>query len=67
MVGACTVDQRRFAVATTKHAAASITGLVQFLVADAVSSARVKYIATPGVGTARAAVVPALDTVDKNY
>lgn len=68
VIGACIVDQRGFAVATTKHAAASITGLAaQFLIADAVSSARIKYIATPGVGTARPALGTNLDTADKNY
>jgi hypothetical protein len=70
VTGACTVDQRGFAVATTLHAAASQTGAaVQFLAADAVTSARVKYIATPGVGaqSGKPAVVPALTTADKNF
>jgi hypothetical protein len=68
VVGACIIDQRGFTVATTKHAAASITGAaVQFLAADAVTTARIKYIATPGIGTARAALGGALSTADKNY
>lgn len=68
VVGACIVDQRGFAVATTKHAAGSITGAaVQFLAADAVTSALIKYIATPGVGTAKAALGTNLDVVDKNF
>jgi hypothetical protein len=68
VVGACIVDQRGFTVATTKHAAASITGAAaQFLAADAVTSARIKYIATPGVGATKPALGATLDLVDKNY
>lgn len=68
VLGACVIDQRGFAVATTKHAAASITGAaVQFLAADAVTSARIKYIATPGVGATKAALGVNLDVADKGY
>lgn len=70
VTGSCTVDQRGFAVATTRHAAASASGAsIQFLVADAVTSARVKYIATPGVGAqaSKPPVVPAFTTADKNF
>jgi len=69
VTGTCTVDQRGFAVATTRHAAASATGAaVQFLVADAVSSALIRYIAMPGVGNGAPAVLGTnLDVADKNY
>lgn len=70
VVGAATVDQRGFAVATTRHAAGSQTGAaVQFLAADAVTSARIKYIATPGIGSqsSKPPVVPAFMTADKNF
>lgn len=68
VTGACVVDQRGFTVATTKHAAAKEDGTIQFLAADAVSSARVKYIAIPGVGNGtRAALGTNLDTADKTF
>lgn len=68
VTGTSTIDQRGFAVATTRHAAASAAGLVQFLAADAVSSALIRYIATPGVGNGtRAAFGTNLDTLDKAY
>lgn len=68
VTGTCTVDQRGFTVATTRHAAASANGAsIQFLVADAVTTARVKYIATPGVGPQRAALGTNLDTANKGY
>ena len=68
VTGACIVDQRGFTVATTKHAAASITGAaVNFLAGDGVTSARIKYIATPGIGATKSALGVALDVVDKNY
>jgi uncharacterized membrane protein len=68
VVGACTVDQRGFAVATTKHAAASVLGLAQFLAADAVTSATIRYIATPGIGNGtRAPLGTNLDVADKPF
>jgi len=68
VTGACIVDQRGFAVATTKHAAAKEDGTIQFLAADAVSSALVKYIATPGVGNGtKAPLGTNLDTADKPF
>lgn len=68
VVGACTVDQRGFAVATTRHAAASATGLAQFLAADAVTTATIRYIATPGIGNGtKAPLGTNLDVADKPY
>ncbi len=68
VVGACVIDQRGFAVATTKHAAASVLGLAQFLIADAVTSATIRYIATPGIGNGtKVPVGTNLDLADKPY
>lgn len=68
VVGDCIVDQRGFTVATTKHVAAKEDGTIQFLAADAVTSARVKYIATPGVGNGtKAPLGTNLDVADKPY
>lgn len=68
VTGDCIVDQRGFAVATTKHVAAKEDGTIQFLAADAVTSARVRYIATPGVGNGTKAPIGSnLDTADKPY
>lgn len=51
----------------TGEAALTDEGDVEFAAADAVTSARVKYVAAPGIGTAKAAVVPALSVEDKDF
>jgi hypothetical protein len=40
---------------------------VEFAAADAVTRARIKYVAQPGMGNVREAVGVSLDAVDKNY
>lgn len=68
VTGTGIVDQRGFTVATTLHVAASATGAaVNFLSGDAVTSARIKYIATPGIGTQRGPLGTLLRAADKNW
>lgn len=66
-VGAKTVDFRGAAAAAGEAALnAAGTGVV-FAVADAVTSARVRYIATPGVGPTPADPVSTLTVEDKAF
>lgn len=67
LVGALVVDQRGTAPATG-HAAAKADGTgFAFNSSDAVTSASVTYIATPGVGATKSDAVAALAVSDKNW
>lgn len=66
-VGAKTVDYRAAAAAAGEAAInAAGTGIV-FAGADAVTSARVRYIATPGIGTTPADPIASITTEDRDF
>ncbi len=65
--GAKTVDFRGAAIATTEAGINLLGTGVVFATADAVTSARIKYVATPGVGQAKNALGANLDSVDRNF
>lgn len=66
-IGAATVVERGTAPADNQAAANDDGALILFNAADGVTQARVKYIAIPGQGTAKVAVVPDLDVVDRQF
>lgn len=65
--GTKVVDFRGAAIATTEAGInAAGTGIV-FATADAVTTATIKYVATPGIGSARTALGVNLDSTDRAF